>query len=194
MKKYVSMMIYVLMLFGLHVVPVQAAEPAPGVQTAAEYQTYLNAHYGTITTNLVPVDVTSYIKVIENQDQFKTYDLAVVIDYDVIAKSISVGDILGSTAYTEEQKTVFKDSFKSYQKQISDLTVATFPDKKVRGGFVSSFYQYPNLKRGYHESAWYGWKNYDYTQSMLNWYDDTILGVLHWYEFGNVVGAPLDNL
>lgn len=165
--------------------------PAPGVQTVAEYQVYLNEHYGTITTNLKTVNVKDYIRVIENTDMFKTYDIAVVIDYDVIVPDTH--DVIGSINYTEQQQLEFKESFKAYQKTISELTAATFPNKKLRGGFISSGYRYPNIKKGYYERSWYGWKNYSYGSDILNYYSDTTIGQLSWHDFG-AAGAPLDNL
>lgn len=198
-KHYVApIFLGLLLAFGIRVGIAYAEEPtvapAPGVTNAAEYQAYLNANFSTVHTTLGDINVKDRITVKENQDQYKTYDLAVIIDYDVINQGINIGDVLGSTSYTEEQKTAFKESFESYQKQLAELTVATFPTKKVRGGFLASYYHYANLKRGYNEVTWFGWKNYDYGNNVIDFYKDTKVGQLHWYEFGNVPGAPLDSI
>lgn len=189
MKRFMAMLLCILMVLGVFVTPSYAAEPAPGVTTSKELESYLNNNFGTLTTNLKTFDLKGTIYVTENHDQYKCYDMVVMIGWDSL--KFEVRDILNSIDYTDAQKEEFKDSLKNYQKSIADISIATFPEKKIRGGFLSWGWQYPNLKIGYYEGAVFGWKNYKYTQRLLNYYNDTYVDSFHWFSFGES-GTPKD--
>ena len=190
MKRIVSTLLSVMILLSLFSIPTYAADPAQGVQTVAEYQVYLNNNYGTLTTDLKTFNLKDHISVLENVDQFKCYDISVNIGWSLIE---GYSEIMSSTNYTQEQKGLFKQQIENYQKALSELTESTFPNKKIRGGFITTGYKYPNLRMDYYEYISFGWKNYGYKEKFLNFYEDTYIDKLEMYEFDSI-GQPMDHL
>lgn len=200
MKKLLFVLLICTMLvFMSHRFPAQAAEvtptetvaPAPGVQTVEQFRDYLNANYATLDTGLKVFDLKDKFYIIENSDEFKCYDIAVNINIESLE---GWRDVTAPSVSTEEQRAVFQKSLKDYQEKLSKLTEATFPGRKIRGGFITIGYKYPNLKMGPYEFTRYGWKNYSYKEKTLNFYDDTYVDKLDWYEFGDTIHNPLDSL
>lgn len=189
-----AMLVFMDQQFPAHaeeVTPAETVAPAPGVQTVEEYKTYLNNNYGTLDTGLKVFDLRDKFNIIENADEFKCYDIAVSINIESLE---GWRDVTDPTVSTAEQRDVFWQSLKNYQEHLSKLTEATFPGRKIRGGFITIGYKYPNLKMGPYEFTRYGWKNYSYKEKILNFYDDTYVYKLDWYEFGDTIHNPLDLL
>lgn len=164
-----------------------ATDPLPGVTNAAELQSYLNEHYSTVSTSFKTYDLKGYITVLENADALKCYDIAINIPWTVIGYA----EIQQSMSYTAEQKEELRTALQTYQKNIASVSIATFPTKKIRGGFLTAGYRYPNLQSGYYELFTNGWKNYKYQKMYINTYKDTTVDVFNWHEF-NENGNPGD--
>lgn len=163
-----------------------------GVKSATELESYLKDNFGELKTEFKTFNLKNYIRVIENEDQFKCFDIAIVIDWDAFVGE-GYYDIRNSIKYTKEQKKAFEDSINTYQKSIADAAISAMPTKKIRGGFLDYGYEYPNLKKDYYEGAPFGWKNYAYSTSIFPYYEDTKITEFHWHSF-NGISDPFDQI
>lgn len=161
-----------------------------GVKSATELESYLKDNFGELKTEFKTFNLKNYIRVIENEDQFKCFDIAIVIDWDSFVGE-GYYDIRNSIKYTKEQKKAFEDSINTYQKSIADAAISAMPTKKIRGGFLDYGYEYPNLKIDYYEGAPFGWKNYAYSTDIFPYYEDTKITKFHWHSF-NGLDDPYD--
>lgn len=177
-------------VFAKAATPTPTPTAAPEIKTAKELEKYLRKNFGKLKTKGKTFNLKDHIFVIENEDETKCFDIAIVVDWSVIASEDY--KVQSSIVYTKEQKKAFNKALKNYQKKLADAVIETMPDKKVRGGYLDYGYKYPYLKKGYYEGAVYGWKNYDYiTDSSFPWYDETEVADFNWHEF-NEMGDPFD--
>jgi len=159
--------------------------PLKEINTGIELEKYLKDNFGELKTDLKIFNLKDYIQVLENEDQFKCYDIAIVIDWSAF-EAAGYYNIRNSIKYTDEQKKAFDDSIKAYQKNIAEVAFSAMPTKKIRGGFLDFGYEYPNLKMDYYEGAPFGWKNYDYSTNIFPYYEDTKITKFHWHSFNDL--------
>jgi len=161
------------------------------IKSAIELEKYLKDNFGELKTEFITFDLKNYIRVIENENKFKCYDIAIVIPWSTIENEYY--NIRNSIKYTDEQIKAFEDSINSYLKSMANAAISAMPTKKIRGGFLESGYKYPNLKMDYYENTIFGWKNYDYLTRIFPYYEDTKVTEFHWHIFSHS-GAPLDEI
>lgn len=152
-----------------------------GIKSANELENYLKDNFGELRTELKTFDLKNSIQIIENQDKFKCYDIAIVISWSDFESDYY--NIRNSIKYTDKQIKMFEDSIKTYLKSMADAAISAMPTKKLRGGFLQTGYKYPNLKIDYYENTIFGWKNYDYSTSIFPYYEDTNITKFHWHDF-----------
>lgn len=161
------------------------------IKSAEELESYLKDNFGELKTEFKTFDLKEYIRVTENENMYKCYDIAITIPWTLI--EVEYYNIMNSIKYTDEQKKALDYSINTYLKGIADVAISSMPTKKIRGGFLESGYKYPNLKMDYYEYTIFGWKNYDYLTRILPFYDDTKITEFHWHNF-NATGAPFDEI
>lgn len=166
-------------------------EPAPGVTTPQQLEAYLNENFSTMSTSLRSFDFKGYITVHENTDKYKAYDYVISIPMPLLSNYFN--DLQTNINYTDEQRSELKQVMADYQKTLASISISTFPNKKIRGGFLTAGYIYPNIRQDYYEITRNGWKNYKHKDknSLLNFYEDTMIDVFHWHDFG-ARGTGLD--
>ena len=164
-------------------------DPAPGVTTPQQLEAYLNENFSVMSTSLRSFDFKGYITVHENTDQHKSYDYVISIPMPLLSNYFN--DLQTNINYTDEQRAELKQAMADYQKTLASISISTFPTKKIRGGFLTAGYVYPNIRQDYYEITRNGWKNYRYKneKAILNFYKDTWVETFEWYDFGIVEGT-----
>ena len=77
---------------------------------------------------------------------FDPYDYNIWVDWT----GVSPFDIKHSKSYTDKQKDNTKKALRELQVNIYNDTIDFFPQKnKVKGGYISTWYDYPSIQVGY---------------------------------------------
>lgn len=192
LKRFIVLLFTFILFVSFTPIQVEAATKTPVIKTANDLEKYLKKNFGTLKAKYATFDVSDSIKVIENEDEYTCFDLAIVIDWADIEDGYY--KIQDSKKYTKEQKKWMDTLIKRYQKKIADIAMKAFPKKKIRGGFLDYGYEYPNIKEDYYEGAVFGWKNYEYLDDgLFPGYEDTKLSEFEWCSF-NDIDDPFDNI
>ena len=158
-------------------------------QTIDEFNEYLYQNHSVIHTNLGDIRIGwktpmgdhymySGVYAKENGTIGRNYDYIIYTMWNKLLRS-QYYDILGSSQYTDAQKTEFTECFKWYQYKLATDIIDKMPGIKLRGGFFSEGYKYPHLKEEYWCSVTLGWKNYVKNPSG----EGTVLDEFTWCEF-----------
>lgn len=148
----------------------------PSIKTASDLQNYLNKNYSSLNTPIGILDFNIIVR--ENDDNMFPYDFEINTDWGNIEDSkynldyFNPSDLNDSIKITDEDKESTKELLKKYQKNISEIAIKSFPDKKIKGGFYSGFYKYKYLRTGYGSVQFYSWKNYDLDLSSYKYYNE----------------------
>jgi hypothetical protein len=194
MKKLITTILITTVILFTSMFTIQAAGTSNS-QTAIDLENHLKTNFGTIVTDVKTFDVKDNIKVVENTNQYKCFDLAIVVDW--YAVEVYYYDIRNSINYTKEQKASVLESLKSYQKSLYDASISLVGDKKIRGGFLDYGYKYPALQMDFYEYDIMGWSNYDYSTHIFPGYYDTNISDFHWIDFSKSDSSgsnPFDNI
>jgi hypothetical protein len=84
------------------------------------------------------------------------FDININTDWD----GISPYDIEYSADYTDEEKENTKTALMEVQKAIYNDVINFFPDKKIEGGYLTSWYTLPSIQVGYNSITFLSWQNY----------------------------------
>lgn len=161
--------------------------PKVEFNTVEEINEYLYQNYRILHTNLGQVEVghkseyTGFIDSVsysgnyvrENTKDDKAYDYMILTMWSVNVRKF-YNEVMDSINYTQEEKDIFEQCFQIYQYTMAQDIIKKMPGKKIRGGFYSEGYKYPNIKVDYYNSVRYGWRNYERTGKKLEYYSFTL--------------------
>jgi len=134
---------------------------------------YLNNNYSELETPLG----TWYFEfeISENNININPHDYWIQTDWF----GVSPYDLKYSIKFSEEEKKNTIKLLAEFQKNVANLAFETLPNKKIKGGFYSSFYRYPSLKIGYDTTRFFTWANY---KPYYGDYDEVELDKFIWYD------------
>ena len=146
---------------------------------------YLNDNYDKLETPLGTItDITFEIQ--DNNPPIHSpcdYELRIVTSLYIKDKKHSVASLLSSDYYPYEDRVKTLTAVIEYAHEVSELAINAFPDKKMKGCFFDSGYDYPNFKVGYWNVQYLTFLNYDgpgmgsYSSTTLShWRINEILG------------------
>ena len=87
--------------------------------------------------------------------------------------------------YSEEDKAETVRILREYQRAVYEVAANAFPDKKIAGGFYSSYYRYEHVNVGYESIAAFSWMNYSprqYVASLDTDYYDSEVTEFQWVD------------
>ena len=148
------------------------SDPISNILTINDLVKYLNNNFTTLETPIGTWHFTNSIS--ENTFSFIPYDYWIKTDF--VASTLILIDLEYSIKYTDAQKEETKKLLRDYQQSIANIVNASFPGKKVIGGFYRGYYKYPNLKLDYTSIRFLTWKNFD---GYGDYKDSKITG-FHW--------------
>ena len=148
-------------------------EPVSSVKTLKDLETYLNKTYSSVKTDMGTMKMTH--EVMDNFADYLPYDINISTTWS----GIEPFDIEYSTDYSKEEKANTKAALAKVQKSIYNDTIKFFPNKKIEGGFLISWYEYPNLKVGYKSIRFLSWQNFETSGYMMD-YDSSKLSDFIW--------------
>lgn len=124
------------------------------VKSVEEFQDYLNDTYRSLKTDMGKVTLKHTVmgKFSDNMP----FDITINTDWD----GISPYDIEYSSTYTDEEKENTIKALINLQESIYKDAIDNFPVKKIDGGYIMSWYDYPSIMVGYNSIRFLSWNNY----------------------------------
>ncbi|MCY6958281.1 hypothetical protein [Clostridium brassicae] len=156
------------------------------IKTPEELIEYFNKteKFNTLKTPAGTFKFTNSVKVNKEPENLisPAFDISITTDW----KDVFPYEVATCKNCTKEQAKEIAQLLKNYQKQLADITLALFPNKKVVGQFYTENKEQVN-NYPYHEKYvyFYTWGTYDVPHK--NFYCDSKLKEFTWYE-------ELDNL
>ncbi|MDP8218162.1 MAG: hypothetical protein P9M03_05500 [Candidatus Theseobacter exili] len=140
------------------------------IETRAELQQYLEDNFSSLETSLGTTNFTFYVS--ENTLTFFSYDYDIWVMYD----SGFFGDLQFSINVTSAMSKIVCQEIKDFQENLAHSVISALPDKKIRGGYHYSWYDYPSIREGIHIINYYSWLNYFPTASYSEYENSKITG------------------
>lgn len=124
------------------------------VKTIEDFEKYLSTIYPTLKTDMG--DMTFKYSTNENDSDLFPYDFMIWVDWD----GVDPDDIEHSLLFTDKQKNNTINALKDLQETIYKDAISFFPNKKICGSFLTSWYEYPTIHEGYRSISFLSWQNY----------------------------------
>ena len=195
MKKIVSFLLSVCMVFSLSLPAFAASGTQPAPMDIDGFIRYLNQTYASVETPMGTEELSFDYH--ENTSSFWGYDYWIQTDW----KGVHPYDIQYSILYSDEQKAETIRILSDVQKLVARDVSVCLPGKKVEGGYYTGFYKYPSVKVGYGSTKFLSWNNYsDSSPYGYGSYYDTYLDAFHWtpetddYDFTAGLTDSLDDI
>lgn len=147
------------------------------IATPNELKAYLDKHYSYLDTSLGRTNFTFTIS--ENSNVITAYDYWIQVNYDFSF----FYDLKYSIKYTSDQKIQVKQELKDFQEKLAKDVISKMPNKKLCGGYLRSWYRYPNLRLDLQVLRYYSWENYDepnYLVDIMKTYESTKPSTFRW--------------
>lgn len=155
------------------------------IENRYDFKYYLDKEYSKLETPIGTLKFT--FKIDENTKDFWGYDLEINTDWGTIDNSpyglysFHPYDLEHSIKISDEDKEETKRLLKNYQKKIASMAIEKFPNKKIKGGFHTSGYEYQYIRVGYWSTDFLSWNNYDVIdEDEFPDYNNTELSGFHW--------------
>lgn len=156
-------------------VPAESTEPE--IKTAEDLEAYFNQNMGSLETPLGTYNYT--FKVDENDADYNPYDFLIKVDHDGPSPWY---DIEYSISISQSDKDETLALTREFQEEVYNTAAAFFPDKKLTGCYYDFYYEYPNIRIGYHATQVLTWCNFTGEPFMFSTeYADTEISSFHWY-------------
>lgn len=146
------------------------------ITAPSDLENYLNENYSSLKT---PIGTLKFdFTINENDDKMFPYDFEINTDWGDIVDSkydldvFDPSDLNDSIKISDNDKENTKELLKEYQKNVAQIAMKYFPNKKIKGGFYSGFYKYQYIRTGYESVHFYSWTNYDVDLSNYKNYMD----------------------
>jgi len=134
---------------------------------------FLAVNFGTCETSL---GSTSFkFDIHENDSILFPYDYWIQVEYN----SGFFYDLKYSIGVTTEMNRTVCKELKAHQEKLARAVIELMPDKKFKGGYYHSWYEYPTLKVGLITRHYYSWVNYTPITALAH-YDDTTVSSFQW--------------
>lgn len=153
----------------------------PNFETVDDLVNYLNAYYNEIVTPLGTYRVETEI-LVNNSSTF-LYDWRIESSMSLDATLYYA--LKYGINYSEEDKAETVRILREYQRAVYEVAANAFPDKKIAGGFYSSYYRYEHVNVGYESIAAFSWMNYSprqYVASLDTDYYDSEVTEFQWVD------------
>lgn len=155
------------------------------IKTETDLDKYLDRNYSTLETPIGTLNFTYYIN--ENEYNISDYDYWVQTKYGNIINSpynlasFSPTLMESSIKISDSDKEKTKELLKDFQKEIAEVCIKVFPNKKITGEYYDSWYRYPNLKVDLITRKYCSWSNYDLIdEDEFPDYENTKVTDFHW--------------
>jgi len=124
------------------------------ISTLSEFEDYLNKEYASVTTDMGTIKIEHSIY--DGNSELFPEDYSISSEWD----GVSPYDIQYSNSYTQTEKDSVKKILRKVQECIYKDAISLFPSKKVAGGFIHSWYEYPSVRVGYKAIRFLSWCNF----------------------------------
>jgi len=116
---------------------------------------FLTTNFSTCDTSLGSTSFTFSVSEVTTEYITEDYDIDVEVDplfFDVLQYGSKV---------TTNMNHVVCEELKQFQEKIAETAIAALPDKKLRGTYLETWYDYPTIRAGFHAAYYYSWVNYN---------------------------------
>lgn len=144
------------------------------VNTIDKLKTYLQENYSELET---PIGLLQFkFNIMKNTSKSLPDDFSIYVEYGDISNSpydlirFSPYNLEDNIEINENDLEQTKKLLKTHQKNIADISIELFPDKKIDGCYYDSWYKYEYIKEGYTSRQFYSWKNYSSVEGVKSYY------------------------
>lgn len=133
--------------------------PAPDlatIKTPEALVTYLNTHYGSVSTPTGTVSLT--YDILTNDRTYFGFDMWIQMEFE---PSLYFLDLDTKVGISGADKQASIDQLRQQARSVYAAAAAAFPGKKIKGEYYDSWYKYPSLQVGYETRRYLSWQNYE---------------------------------
>lgn len=122
---------------------------------------WLNNNYDAVETPVGPLPLTYNIFV--NQHSNKPHDFWVWLNFPPgrsQEREHFFYDLRYNIKITDSQRKATIRALRQHAQIVYAIIAASFPDKKVEGTYITTWYDYPHSQVGFHSNSYLGWRNF----------------------------------
>ena len=133
----------------------------------SDFENELNNKYASIDTVLGKLNFKHTVMKNPYISQILEYEMWINTEYNPL--EFSPFEITYGTKLSESDKMSVVNALANLQNSIFNDATLKYPNVKIRGGFLYSYYEYPTLKVGYKSTSFLTWNNYSSGNGVFSW-------------------------